>query len=60
MIEIATAEEQEQYAPQAPTIQEHIIQEYPKAKLQEAMHRDLQMMADFDVADVLPTSALTE
>ena len=59
-VEIATAEEQEQYYLQYPTIQEYRLQEYPKAKLQEAMSREMQMMADFDVADVVPTSALTE
>ena len=30
-----------------------------QTQLQEAMNRDLQLLADFDVADVVPASALT-
>ena len=58
---MTSAAEQEQYALQGPLIQEHLLHGCPKkAKRQEAMNRDVQMMADFDVADVVPTSALTE
>ena len=54
-VQIATAEEHFQYALHDPIIHEHPLKAYPNAKLQEAMNREMQMMADFDVADVLPT-----
>ena len=54
-VERVTAEEQEPYyALQDRSIQGHLLMECPTAKLQEAMHRDMQMVADFDVAEVVP------
>ena len=59
-VENATTEEQEQYSLQDPIVQEHLLRGYPKAKPQEAMHREIKIMSDLPVADVVPSSALTE
>ena len=59
-VEIATTEQQEHYSLQDPIVQEHLLKGYPKAKLQEAMHREMNFMSDLPIADVVPSSALTE
>ena len=59
-VEIATAIEDEIQALDDPIIQKHLLQEYPKEKLEEGMNKEMAMMTEFDVADCVPASSLSE
>ena len=58
-VEVSTTEETVEYALKDPIIQEHLLNEYPKDKLQESMNNEMLKMEEFDVADNVPSSSLT-
>ena len=59
-VQVSVSEEEVESALKDPLIQEHLLQEYPKEKLQKGMKEELQIMKDFDVMDEIPASSLTQ